>query len=160
MSKIKSFERSYKYSLSSSLSCHRLAHFIRQLIADSLRSSRAFQVDALIGGWNDSNNKSILYSIDRIGSLKEVSYSCHGQFIPFLYSILDRYTHSSTLTESDCDQRNGHISVEKGYKAIISCWQEFHKRSIVGINECHTLGVYKRGVICVDKKVRIKATNI
>ena len=118
------------------------------------------QVDVLIGGWSDHKDCSILYSIDRIGSLKEVSYSCHGQFIPFLYSILDRHTHSNTIIDSDSDKRNGHISVEKGYEAIIACWQEFHKRSIVGINECHTLGVCKGGVICVNKKVRIKATSM
>ena len=69
-----------------------LAYFGSKVIASNLRK-RQMNVNCFIGGWyhcNDNKGKPILYYLDSVGALKEVSYGSQGKEMALVLSLLDR----------------------------------------------------------------------
>ncbi|TKR62265.1 hypothetical protein L596_026252 [Steinernema carpocapsae] len=65
-------------------------HFLQKTVADNLRSGNAWKVDAVIGGFNEVENKAFLGTIDQYGAgVAEQSYVFQGFSGRFCYSIMD-----------------------------------------------------------------------
>jgi 20S proteasome subunit beta 4 len=72
------------------LSTREAATFTRRNLADSLRTSGAYGVNLLIGGY-DQEDEASLYYMDYLGTLSKVPFAVHGHSAYFTMSILDRY---------------------------------------------------------------------
>jgi len=81
------------------LSVNGAANFTRRNLADSLRSSKPYQVNLLIGGHDDKDGPG-LYYMDYLGSKAEVQYTAHGYGSYFVLGLLDRY-YKPDLTRED-----------------------------------------------------------
>ena len=65
------------------------ANFLRSELASSLRSRSPFQVNILLGGWDQINNCSKLYWMDYLGTLQQITKGAHGYAGYFVNSVLD-----------------------------------------------------------------------
>jgi len=66
------------------------AHMTRRNLADSVRSSKPYMVNLLMGGYDETNGAG-LYYMDYLGSKTEVPYAAHGYGSHFVLGLLDRY---------------------------------------------------------------------
>ncbi|XP_029179764.2 proteasome subunit beta type-2-like [Acropora millepora] len=80
----------YKMRNGYELTPHAAANFTRRNLADSLRSSSAYQVNMLIAGFDDASGPA-LYFMDWLASLQKVPFGAHGYGSFFSLSIMDRY---------------------------------------------------------------------
>lgn len=63
------------------------ANFVRGELARSLRSRRPYQVNLILGGYDQIADKPTLYWIDYLASLAPVPYAAHGyaQYVALAY---------------------------------------------------------------------------
>ncbi|XP_067032067.1 proteasome subunit beta type-2-like [Acropora muricata] len=80
----------YKMRNGYELTPHAAANFTRRNLADSLRTSSAYQVNMLIAGFDDASGPA-LYFMDWLASLQKVPFGAHGYGSFFSLSIMDRY---------------------------------------------------------------------
>lgn len=66
------------------------ASWIRRSLAETLRSSRPYSINLLLGGYDTSNHEPKLYWIDYLGTLTQVPFAAHGYGSYFVLSLLDR----------------------------------------------------------------------
>lgn len=78
----------YKYRNSIELGSDALAHFIRSVIAGSLRTRNSYQVNMLLGGYDE---KPSLYYLDYLGTLQPVPYGAQGYCAYFVLSVFDKH---------------------------------------------------------------------
>ena len=71
------------------LSTHAQANYCRGELATALRKG-PYQVNCLLGGYDDSPGKASLYWMDYFGALSKVNYGCQGYASNFCLSIMDR----------------------------------------------------------------------
>lgn len=71
------------------LSTHAQANFARTELAEALRRG-PFQVNTLLGGYDEKTDDSSLYTMDYLGSLHKVNFGCQGYSSHFCLSIMDR----------------------------------------------------------------------
>jgi 20S proteasome subunit beta 4 len=64
--------------------------FTRRNLADSLRTSSAYQVNLLLGGYDDVDGPG-LYYMDYLGACVSVPYAVHGYGSFFSLSVFDRH---------------------------------------------------------------------
>ena len=64
------------------------AHWVRNQLAQSLRSRSPYQVSVLLGG-HDAEGPA-LYWMDYLGSIRKVGYGAHGISSNFAYAIMDK----------------------------------------------------------------------
>jgi len=74
------------------LSVSGAANFTRRNLADSIRSSKPYQVNLLIGGHDESDGPG-LYYMDYLGSKADVPYTAHGYGSYFVLGLLDPTIH-------------------------------------------------------------------
>jgi len=55
-----------------------VAAFVRGELAKALRSRRPYNVNLLLGGWDDIHQKPTLYWCDYLAALAELPYAAHG----------------------------------------------------------------------------------
>lgn len=97
-------------------------HWIRQSIANSLRTENAYYVDALVGGFDDIEKKPFLGSVDYLGNgLADQPYLFRGFSGKFCYSILDRM-YKPDMTE------------EEGITVLKKCLCEVKRRFIANLS--------------------------
>jgi 20S proteasome subunit beta 4 len=79
------------------------AHYIRRVLADSLRSRSMYQVNALLGTFDiaGSDLGPHLYFLDYLGTMHQVPYATQGFAGSFCMAVLDRYyKRNQTVEES------------------------------------------------------------
>merc|ERR1712224_384154 len=106
----------YELRTSTNLSTHAAANFVRGELARFLRQ-KPYQVDLLIGGWEEDAGPS-LYYLDYLASMQKVPYACHGYAGYFCTSTIDRY-YTPNLT------------LEEGLDIVRKCLHEINTRFLV-----------------------------
>ncbi|XP_065339391.1 proteasome subunit beta type-2-like [Cloeon dipterum] len=109
----------YKMRNSYELSPQSIATYTRKNLADSLRSRSPYMVNLLIGGY-DKDEGAQLYFMDYLASMVKVPFAAHGYGGYFSLSIMDR------LYRPD-------LPKEEGYKVMVECVKECHRRLIVNL---------------------------
>lgn len=71
------------------LSTHGQANFCRGELATALRKG-PYQVNCLLGGYDESTGSGSLYWFDYLAALAKVNYGCQGYASNFCLSIMDR----------------------------------------------------------------------
>lgn len=66
------------------------ASWIRRSLAESLRSSSAYSVNLLIGGFDTADESPHLYWVDYLGTMASVPFAAHGYGSYFALGLLDR----------------------------------------------------------------------
>jgi 20S proteasome subunit beta 4 len=94
-------------------------------------------VNLLIGGY-DKDEGAQLYFLDYLASMVKVPYAAHGYGGYFSLSIMDRlYRPSKIIIYFQCKGANMVIfldlSREEGYKVLVECVKEVHRRLIVNL---------------------------
>eukprot|EP01002_Notosolenus_urceolatus_P013301 NODE_4430_length_802_cov_14.750332_g3675_i0.p1 GENE.NODE_4430_length_802_cov_14.750332_g3675_i0~~NODE_4430_length_802_cov_14.750332_g3675_i0.p1 ORF type:complete len:214 (+),score=54.63 NODE_4430_length_802_cov_14.750332_g3675_i0:104-745(+) len=110
--------------------CSATAHFIRNELAENLRSRRGpYVVNILFGGWDDAvkgeEAEPELYWFDYLGSMQKVRYAAHGLGGTFATAILDRWyqpnmaeTESLALIKKCIDEVNKRLIVNSQLFAV------------------------------------------
>ena len=89
----------YKYKNGYELDLEATAEFTRSELAYAIRNG-PFNVNLLIGGYDEKAEKAKLYWLDYFGTLQEVKKGAHGYANYFTSSVLDNnYKKDMTLEE-------------------------------------------------------------
>jgi 20S proteasome alpha/beta subunit len=99
------------------LSTHAVAHFCRNELATALRRGPAYQVNVLLGGYDDKVGPS-LYFMDYLAALQQVPYGAQGYASYFCMGIMDK---EYPATKSECTE-------EHAVNMINQCIHELHTR--------------------------------
>ena len=94
------------------------AHFLRTEMASSLRSRSPFQVNVLMGGYDQIEQCAKLYWMDYLGTLQQVQKGAHGYAGYFVNSVLD-------------NQYRQDMTMEQGLEACRQCIKELKTRFII-----------------------------
>lgn len=100
---------------STDLTPYETASFVRSELAKSLRSRSPYNVNLLLGGFDDRINSPKLYWIDYLASCAPVPYAAHGYAQYYCLSTLDKHHHPD-------------ISLEQGLKILKMCTEELKRR--------------------------------
>jgi len=125
----------YELRTGTSLSTHAAANFVRGELARFLRQ-KPYQVDLLIGGWEEDAGPS-LYYLDYLASMQKVPYACHGYAGYFCTSTLDRY-YTPNLT------------LDEGLDIIRKCLHEIQTRFLANTPNFTVKVVDKDGTRVID----------
>ncbi|EER14686.1 proteasome subunit beta type 2, putative [Perkinsus marinus ATCC 50983] len=90
---------------------------LRNELADALRKG-PYQVNMLIGGYDDKDGSASLYYMDYLASCQKITRGAHGYAAYFVLGLLDK------LYKKDMTQ-------EEGLDAINQCIKECKKRFII-----------------------------
>ncbi|KAI9884296.1 MAG: pre-rRNA processing protein [Watsoniomyces obsoletus] len=97
------------------LSPSAVANFVRQELANSLRSRKPYYVNLLLGGVDPITDRPSMYWLDYLAALAPVPYAAHGYAQYYCLSILDKHHHPD-------------ISYEQGIKILRMCTDELKRR--------------------------------
>lgn len=75
------------------------ANYLRSELAQSLRSREPFQVNVLLGGYDQIEKQAKLYWMDYLGTLQQVTKGAHGYAGYFVNSVLDQHYRSDMTLE-------------------------------------------------------------
>jgi 20S proteasome subunit beta 4 len=93
--------------------------FIRNELAEFLRSRTPYATNLLVGGW-DARDGAQLYWIDYLASSTKVPFAAHGYGAYFLLSVFDRYYRK-------------HMDLKEAKELIRKCIHELQTRFIVNL---------------------------
>lgn len=99
------------------LSTHAQANFARGELASALRKG-PYQVNSLIGGYDEKEGKGSLYFLDYLASLQKIPYGAQGYAGAFTLGLLDR------------EWKEG-LSEEEAVKLMEHCIDEVHTRFLI-----------------------------
>ena len=133
---LRSQNREYVLSFGRSMSCKSLAHFCGKIIYGQLRKD-PYQVQILIAGWNGDTNSAIIFWLDSLGAIQEVTHAAHGRDFSSILSILDANDHLK-ISASEC------VSLFR------SCWNVVRKRSSSNIGSYQMKGIGPKGIIHLE----------
>ncbi|CAI4225263.1 unnamed protein product [Auanema sp. JU1783] len=109
-------------------------HWIRGGISKGLRSRESYYVDLLLGGYDDTEKKAFLGSVDYLGNgLPQQPYLFRGFCGRFCYAIMDR------------EYKKG-MSEDEGLGLLNKCIAEAKKRFVANIPGYKVLIVDKNGI--------------
>jgi len=114
------------------LTTHGLANFTRTELAQALRSN-PYQVDLLIGGFDQKKEEASLYYLDYLASMQKVKFGAHGYGSNFTLSIMDRYWKQD-------------LTLEDAKEILRRCITELKKRFLINMPVFKTKVVDKDGV--------------
>ncbi|CAO1618536.1 unnamed protein product [Sympodiomycopsis kandeliae] len=106
--------------------------WIRNELATSLRSQKPYQVNLLLGGYDQPSSTPALYWLDYLGTLASVPFAAHGYGAYFCLSLMDRY-HRPDMT------------LEEGLELLKRCVNELKTRFIVDLGTWKVKVVDKNG---------------
>lgn len=119
------------------LSPQAVSSYVRKELANSLRSRKPFQVNVLIGGYDEKTNKPELYQIDYLGTKIDLPYAAHGYTGFYTFSLLDHHYRKD-------------MTIEDGLKLLRQCVEELQKRMPVD---------FKGVIVKVIDKDGVRETN-
>ncbi|XP_058815659.1 proteasome subunit beta type-2-like [Topomyia yanbarensis] len=108
------------------------AHFTRKNLADYLRSRTPYQVNVLVGGYDEADGAQLHY-IDYLANSLPVKYAAHGYGGLFVSSILDRYHHAK-------------ITQDEAYEILKKGVTEIQKRLIINLPNFKVSVIDKDGI--------------
>ncbi|EER09201.1 proteasome subunit beta type 2, putative [Perkinsus marinus ATCC 50983] len=94
------------------LTTHALASFTRNELADALRKG-PYQVNMLIGGYDDKDGSASLYYMDYLASCQKITRGAHGYAAYFVLGLLDK------LYKKDMTQEDGLDAIKQCIKVIV-----------------------------------------
>jgi 20S proteasome subunit beta 4 len=109
------------------------ACYTRRLLADALRTREAYQVNVLVGGFDQAEGRGKLYWIDYLAAMADVPFAAHGYGAYFCLSLMDR------LYKPDMD-------VEQAKELLRKCIQELKVRFLVNFTSFSVKLVNKDGI--------------
>jgi len=105
----------YTMRNSTDLTPHETSSFVRAELAKSLRSRNPYNVNLLLGGFDERTATPKLYWIDYLASCAPLPYAAHGYAQYYCLSTLDKHHHPD-------------ISLEQGLKILKMCTEELKRR--------------------------------
>jgi len=99
------------------MSANAAAHFTRRELATSLRSRGSYQVNLLLGGFNEKEGPT-LYHMDYLAAMSKVKFGVHGHGSNFTLSIFDK------------EWKEG-LTLEEGMGIIKMCIAELKMRFLI-----------------------------
>ncbi|GAA6041138.1 hypothetical protein JCM8097_004134 [Rhodosporidiobolus ruineniae] len=96
------------------------ASWVRNQLAQSLRSRKPYSVNLLLGGFDPTSSTPSLYWIDYLGTVGTVPYAAHGYGAYFALSTMDRW-------------HDPEGSLEDGLALLRKCIGELETRFIVNL---------------------------
>ncbi|KAI9821602.1 MAG: Proteasome subunit beta type-4 [Thelocarpon impressellum] len=97
------------------LSPSAVANFVRQELANSLRSRKPYTVNLLLGGLDPITARPSLYWLDYLAALAKVPYAAHGYAQYYCLSILDKH-------------HQPNIGLDEGLRILRLCTDELKRR--------------------------------
>ncbi|CAH1774921.1 unnamed protein product [Owenia fusiformis] len=122
----------YKMRNGYELSPRAAANFTRRNLAEYLRSRTPYQVNMLIGGYDETDGPSLFY-MDYLAALIEAPFAAHGYGSFFVLSLLDRYYRDD-------------VTQEGAIKLLHQCIDEVQKRFIVNLPTFKVRCINKDGI--------------
>lgn len=113
------------------MSNHAAAHFIRSVLARSLRTRNAYQTNVLLAGVDVDG--PALYYLDYFGSLQKVNFMAHGYSAYFVLSLMD------------CHWREG-MPLEEGKQVLRMCLKQLKERFFINLPKFQLKVITKDGV--------------
>lgn len=107
----------HKYKHGYELDLESTAEFTRSELAYAIRNG-PFNVNLLIGGYDDTTETARLFWLDYFGSLQEVKKGAHGYAGYFTSSILDNHYKKD-------------MTLEEGLECIKKCTDEMKTRFLI-----------------------------
>lgn len=109
------------------------ASFVRNQLATSIRSRKPYQVNVLIGGYDEKTNEATLNYIDYLGTQVSLPYAAHGYAAFYCMSLLDRHYRKD-------------MSLDEGLDLLKLCIKELETRMPIDFKGCFIKSVNKEGV--------------
>lgn len=113
------------------------ASFVRNQLANSIRSRKPYQVSVLIGGFDTKTSTPSLNWIDYLGTQVELPYGAHGYAAFYCTSLFDRHYRPD-------------MNLEEGLKLLKLSLQELEKRMPIDFKGVYVKVVDKDGVRNLD----------
>jgi len=123
----------YKMRNGYELSPSAAANFTRRKLAEALRSRNAYQVNLLMGGYDEVSGVPELYYIDYLATLAKVPYGAHGYGAFFSMSIMEQL-YRPDMSEADA------LDLMK------KCICEVQKRFLVNLPTFKCVLINKNGI--------------
>ena len=121
------------------MTCQSLAYLCRHTISEFLRTRQRLNVRVLVAGWNNVENRPLLFWLDHVGALQQSEFASHGQGFSFILSLLDRNNQMNALNS---------LTIVESFDIINRCWSSVRKRSTSNADKCAVKAVQSSG--CVD----------
>lgn len=109
------------------------ASWIRSQLAESIRSRHPYQVNLLLGGYDDPTSEPALYWIDYLGTLVQVPFAAHGYASYLTLSTMDRYHRPD-------------MSLEEGLHLLKQCINEIRTRFVIDVGSFSVRIITREGV--------------
>lgn len=118
------------------LSTNAQANYCRGELAQALRKG-PYQVNCLLGGYDESSGKGSLYWMDYLAALSKVNYGCQGYAASFCLSIMDR------------DWKEG-LTKDEAVAIVEKCVKELQVRFLISQPNFMIKNIDKDGVSVVS----------
>lgn len=115
---------------------HAAAHYTRLQLSQALRSKGAYQVNLLIGGYDEADGPA-LYFMDHLAAFAKVPYAAHGYGGYFTLSTMDRYFKPD-------------MTLDEAKAVMVTVLKEVQKRFIMNMTNFNIRVVDKNGITSVD----------
>ncbi|AXA50904.1 20S proteasome subunit beta 4 [Malassezia restricta] len=109
------------------------ASWIRSQLAESIRSRHPYQVNLLLGGYDEPSSEPALYWIDYLGTLVQVPFAAHGYASYLTLSTMDRYHRPD-------------MSLEEGLQLLKQCINEMRTRFVIDVGSFSVRIITREGV--------------
>jgi len=109
------------------------ASWIRSQLAEAIRSRHPYQVNLLLGGYDEPTSEPALYWVDYLGTLVQVPFAAHGYASYLTLSTMDRYHRPD-------------MSLDEGLKLLKQCIEEIRKRFVIDVNNFNVRVITRDGV--------------
>ncbi|WFD16469.1 proteasome endopeptidase complex [Malassezia arunalokei] len=109
------------------------ASWIRSQLAESIRSRHPYQVNLLLGGYDEPSSEPALYWIDYLGTLVQVPFAAHGYASYLTLSTMDRYHRPD-------------MSLEEGLHLLKQCINEMRTRFVIDVGSFSVRIITRDGV--------------
>lgn len=109
------------------------ASWIRTQLAEAIRSRHPYQVNLLLGGYDEPSSEPALYWLDYLGTLVQVPFAAQGYAAYLTLSTMDRY-HSPDM------------SLDEGLQLLRRCIDEMRTRFVIDVGNFSVRVVTREGV--------------
>jgi 20S proteasome alpha/beta subunit len=135
------------------INIHTFAHICRKLFAQNLRKqNKNLKVNMLIGGWDDSSDESVLYWLDNLANLQEITFGAFGFQNMYILSFIDKYIRELKKNIEN-DKSSDNINISNNMNGLSNVTQE---ESILLIKECWNYIYNRLSINNINKSICIR----
>ena len=106
----------------------------------------------LIGGWDDSSDESVLYWLDNLANLQEISFGAFGFQNMYILSFIDKYIRE-LKKNIQCDKSSDNINVSNNANGLTNITQE---ESLLLIKDCWNYIYNRLSINNINKSICIR----